>query len=87
MTILETLEKSAETKRIELDMAIEQIANEKSYLNLNDLYLNIQSGKTKLNKSVYYKLYDYLFGFESRDSSMFTWWESEFRKLPDWLNV
>jgi hypothetical protein len=85
--VLTDLENKANEIRSELSQVEARIAQEKSYLDLNDLYLDIQRGDIRLTRKVYDKLYALLWGFEKYGSSMFNWWESEFRRLPGWLNV
>lgn len=84
---IQDLQNEAVILRNKLADVEDEIKAEKAYLALNDLYLDIQAKRTKLTKSIYWELYRLLYGFEKNGSAMFIWWESEFRRLPGWLNV
>ena len=64
-----------------------EIKAEEAYLELNDLYLDIQRGEVKLTHRGYNELQDLLHTFCPQGDSMHDWWWSEFQKLPGWLNV
>ena len=87
MTQLRTLEADADKKVKELHELYRAIKAENAYLELNDLYLDIQAGKVKLTRKVYNQLQDLLQSFEHHGSSMYEWWWKEFARLPGWLNV
>lgn len=87
MTELQTLETKIAQKVSELSQLYSAVEAERSYAKLNDLYLDIQSGKKRLTRSTYNQLQELLQGFEKHGSSMYEWWWKEFQKLPGWLNV
>jgi predicted nucleic acid-binding protein len=58
-----------------------------AYLQLNDLYLSIERHEIKLTRKEYHQLNDLLNKVYDRKDSMYDWWYSEFKKLPNWLNV
>ena len=60
---------------------------DEAYAKLNNLYLSIQRGDTKLTRREYNDLNDYLCKVYSHKDPMFDWWIREFYKLPGWLNV
>ena len=67
--------------------AVERKADE-AYLNLNNLYLDIQAGNTKLTRTIYNRLQDLMFDVcPDPTDTMRKWWWAEFQKLPGWLNV
>ena len=70
-----------------LNEAIQEYEAELAYIELNNLYLDIQRGVVKLTKTVYFKLNDLLNSFEKHGSQMYDWWIHEFWKLPGWLDV
>jgi len=66
---------------------------DKNYYKLNDLYLDIQSGRVELTRREYNLLNEYLNsaygGWDSRNPNRFMMekWQNDFYKLPGWLNV
>jgi len=70
-----------------LEEAIKDYEAEVAYLNLNNLYLDIQAGRVKLTRKEYNRLDSLLGQVYSHTDPMHDWWWREFQKLPNWLNV
>lgn len=66
---------------------IERQAN-LAYIELNNLYLQIQSGKKRLTITTANTL-RVLVGkaYPSGDSILTNWWNEQFQRLPNWNNV
>ena len=62
---------------------------DQAYINLNNLYLEIERGDKNLNRRQYNLLNEYLNGTypPNEMDPMRDWWWKEFQKLPNWLNV
>jgi len=87
MTQIQTIEAKINQKVQELNELYAEADAERAYMNLNDLYLDIQAGRVKLTRRVYNQLQDLLNRFETHGSMMHEWWWKEFQRLPGWLDV
>lgn len=70
------LDKQAEERRIQL-----------AYINLNNLYLSVERGETKMSIHVQndlYRLAGIVYPFKS-EPVMSEYWLAEFEKLPNWF--
>lgn len=70
-----------ETRRIELQM------QENAYITLNNLYLSIERGETKLTVATGNQLRILATKAYNRGDSMVDWWAKEFQELKGWDNV
>jgi len=70
------LDKQAEARKLQL-----------AYINLNNLYLSVESGKTKMSITVMNDLYQLAGIVDPAQSSpiMSAYWLAEFEKLPNWF--
>lgn len=62
-------------------------AQNAAWLELSNLYLDIEAGRELLNRRRYCELDTLLSRAYDRDDAMRGWWWQEFSKLPNWLNV
>lgn len=64
-------------------------AGNDAWLELSNLYLNIETGRVILNRHVYCQLNDLLnVAYPPNEmDAMRDWWWHEFSRLPNWLNV
>jgi hypothetical protein len=61
-------------------------ANDQAYLVLNNLYLQVQSGKKKMSLRIRLELENLLNNaYPATEESMREWWMHEFSKLPDYF--
>ena len=72
-----------EQKRFAKETLAKQL---QAYIELNNLYLNIESGKAKMsitNGNILRTLVSQAYFLHD---PMITWWGEEFEKLPNWFN-
>ena len=64
-------------------------AGNEAWLNLSNLYLDIEAGRELLNRHRYNQLNNLLnTAYPPNDMDpMRDWWWKEFSRLPNWLNV
>lgn len=70
------LDKQAEARKLQL-----------AYINLNNLYLSVESGKTKMSIHIMNDLYRLAETVDPHQTSpiMSAYWLAEFEKLPNWF--
>jgi len=67
-----------------------RVASDLAYVELNNLYLFLQSGVARMsiyNKNLLYKLLSQAYPDEGyMEESIREWWVGEFRRLPNWFD-
>jgi hypothetical protein len=62
-------------------------ATDAAYYMLNNLYLNVESGKQKMSLRIRLELENLLnWAYPASEESMRNWWFKEFGRLPGWLD-
>jgi hypothetical protein len=62
-------------------------ANDAAYTMLNNLYLNVQSGKQKMSLRIRLELENLLNNaYPAKEEMMRNWWMGEFTRLPGYYN-
>lgn len=64
------------------------LSEQKAYIELNNLYISIECGDTKLTITTANRLRVLVSkAYDRMDDVMPEWWANEFTKLPNWLSV
>jgi hypothetical protein len=68
-------------------MATFELINDLAYYKMNDMYLDIQAGRTKMSTRIRLQLEHLLnYAYPASEQSMRVYWFSEFQKLPGWFD-